>query len=301
MAVGEVRLLRGDLMLGESPRWHDGRLYVSDFYAHEVVALDVGGRRETIVTVPGQPSGLGWLDNGDLLIASMRDARVLRFDGRSLEVVADLRGGSELLNDMVVSAQGRAYVGGMPDLYSRLGEGSGATAVDIELPPQPMLVVELSANDETDRWRVAAGELEFPNGAAITPDGRCLIVAETMAKRLLAFDIAADGSLTSRRVWAVLDHMPDGICLDAEGCVWVAVPDPPQARGFYRVAEGGEIADRIASEWAAVAVELGGSEGDDLFMVEARVLAVERLSEASVRGNGRVRVAKADVPGAAFA
>jgi sugar lactone lactonase YvrE len=301
VAVGEVRLLRDDLMLAESPRWHDGRLSVSDFYAHEVVALGLDGHRETIVTVPGQPSGLGWLRNGDLLIASMRDARVLRFDGRSLEVLANLSSGSPALNDMVVSPEGRAYVGGMPDLYSLLGDGSGATAVDLELPPQPLFVVDPTATDETGHWRVAAGELAFPNGAAITSDGRCLIVAETMAMRLLAFDIEADGSLTNRRVWAELGRMPDGICLDAEGCVWVAVPDPPEARGFLRVAEGGEVRDRIATDWAAVAVELGGPEGEDLFLVEARVLAVERLAEASVRGNGRVRIRKAEVPGVTFA
>jgi sugar lactone lactonase YvrE len=301
MPVSDVRVLREDLTLAESPRWHDGRLYVSDFYAEEVVALDLDGNRETIVRVPGQPSGLGWLPNGDLLIASMRDASVLRFDGSSLEQVTSVAATSAVLNDMVVSSQGRAYVGGMPDLYSLLGDGSGATAVDIELAPQPLYLVEPRDPGEEGRHRIAATDVEFPNGAVITPDGGCLIVAETMAMRLLAFDIEPGGSLSHRRVWAELGRMPDGICLDAEGCVWVAVPHPPEAHGFLRVAEGGEVRDRIATERSAVAVELGGPEGEDIFMLEATVVAVDRLGEASVRGNGCVRVGKTEVPGAAFA
>jgi sugar lactone lactonase YvrE len=283
--------LRDDLMLAEAPRWHDGRLYVADFYAKEVVAIDLDGNREVIVAVPGQPGGLGWSPDGDLLIVSMRDATLLRFDGVSLDVVADLSSSAAVLNDMVVSADGRAYVGGMPDLYSMLSEG--VTAVDIELPPQPMYLVD----PESGQSRIAADDVAFPNGAVITPDGRCLIVAETMGLRLLAFDIAPDGSLSNRRVWADLGHMPDGICLDAEGCVWVAVPHPPEDQSLLRVAEGGEITNRIATEWSAVAVELGGPHGDDLFMVEASVLAVERMAEACVRGNARVSVGKVPVPG----
>jgi len=278
-------------MLAESPRWHDGRLYVSDFYANEVVALDLKGNREVVVTVPGQPGGLGWLPDGGLLIVSMRDATLLRFDGESLHLVTDLSSSSAVLNDMVVSPDGRAYVGGMPDLYALLSDGT--TAVDIELPRQPLYLVDPATGES----RVAAGDVAFPNGAVITPDGRRLIVAETMGPRLLAFDIEPDGSLTNRRVWAELDSMPDGICLDAAGCVWVAVPHPAEEQGFIRVAEGGEITERIPSEWAAVAVELGGPDGEDLFMVEARVLAVERMAEASVRGNARVSVGKAAVPG----
>jgi len=283
--------LREDLMLAEAPRWHDGRLYASDFYAKEVVAIDLDGDREVIAVVPGQPGGLGWSPRGELLIVSMRDATVLRFDGGSLGAVADLSSSSAVLNDMVVSANGHAYVGGMPDLYSLLSEG--VTAVDVELPPQPLYMVDAGSGQS----RIAADDIAFPNGAVITPDGRCLIVAETMGLRLLAFDIAPDGTLSNRRVWAELGRMPDGICLDAEGCIWVAVPHPPEDQGVLRVAEGGEITDRIATEWSAVAVELGGPDGEDLFMVEARVLAVERMAEACVRGNARVSVGKVPVPG----
>ena len=239
-----MRVLCDQLMLAEAPRWHDGRLYVSDFYAKEVVALDLDGARESIVSVPGQPSGLGWLPNGDMLVASMRDATVMRFDGSSLEPVTAVDA-SPVLNDMVVSDDGRAYVGGMPDLYTSLGDGSGTTAVDIELESECLYLIEPGERGEEGRSRTVASEVEFPNGAVITSDGRCLIVAETMAMRLLAFDIEADGSLTNRRVWADLGLMPDGICLDAEGCVWVAVPHPPEAHGFVRVAEGGELKERI--------------------------------------------------------
>lgn len=273
-------------MLGESPRWHAGRLYVSDLYAREVVALDLDGGRDHVVDVSGQPGGLGWLPDGDLLVVSMRDASVLRFDGRSTERVAALA--SPMANDMVVSASGQAYVGGMPDLYAHKPTAA-------EWPREPLYLVEPS-DGGSSRTRVVADGLQLPNGAVMTPDGRSLIVAETMGRRLLAFDIRPDGTLTDRRVWADLAGMPDGICVDAEGCVWAAIPDPIRARGFWRIAEGGEIAGRYATERSAVAVELGGPEGDDLFMLEADVLTVDRMAELHTRGNSRATVGKVEVP-----
>jgi sugar lactone lactonase YvrE len=299
VTITDPQVLCDDLMFAEAPRWHDGRLYASDFYAQEVVAIDLDGRREQVVAVPQQPSGLGFLPGGDLLIASMRDASVLRFDGTTLQRIASVEA-SPVLNDMVVSPEGRAYVGGMPDLYAMLGEGA-TTATEITIAPEHLYLVEPGAPGEPARQRIVASDIEFPNGAVITPDGRTLIVAETMGLRLTAFDIEADGSLANRRVWAELGHMPDGICLDAEGCIWVAVPDPPGSQGFLRVAEGGEIKDRVASDRPAAAVELGGPDGHDLFLLEAKVIAVNEMAQASVRGNGRVRIARADVPGAAFA
>ena len=295
MAISDVRVLRDDLMFGEAPRWHDGKLYVSDFYAHEVVALGLDGSKETVVEVPQQPGGLGFLPNGDLILVSMRDATVRRWDGNSLTTIASITD-SAVLNDMTVPVDGRVYVGGMPDLYTLLGDGS-TTAVDIELGPEHLYVVEVG----TGECRIAARDLEFPNGAVITPDGRTLIVAETMAMRLSAFDIEPDGSLANKRVWAELGVLPDGICLDAEGCVWVAVPHPEEEQGFRRVAEGGEVKERYPTDRTAVAVELGGPQGTDIFMLEATVVAVDRLAEAQVRGNGRVMVGRAGVPGAAFA
>jgi sugar lactone lactonase YvrE len=298
MPVSELTVLLDDLMLAEAPRWHNGRLFVSDFYAKEVVSVGLDGSRERVVAVPGQPSGLGWLPNGDLLVTSMRDATILRFDGRSLDEIATAPA-SAVLNDMVASPEGRAYVGGMPDLYALLSDGS-KTALDLELHPEHLYMVEPGPPGQPGSIRIVASELEFPNGAVITPDGRTLIIAETMALQLTAFDIEPDGLLANRRVWAELGLLPDGICLDAGGCVWVAVPAPHDARCFVRVAEGGEVKERIPTDRAAVAVELGGPDGHDIFLVEASVVAVDRLAEASVRGNGRIRVGKVDVPGASF-
>ena len=259
VAVADVTTLRADLMVGEAPRWHDGRLYVSDMQTGEVLAVDLDGNRETIVEVPGKPGGTGWLPDGDLLVASMDDASVLRYDGDALAAVAIVKDTSPLLNDMVVSAAGRAYLGGMPDVAALLADGPHPGA-GLTMPPESIYLVEFDP-DGFATHRVVAEDLDFPNGVVITPDGRQLIVAETLGRRLTAFDIGEDGSLANRRVWAELDFMADGICLDFEGCVWVAAPEPEEARGFWRVAEGGQIKDRHASDRHAVAVMLGGSGG----------------------------------------
>jgi sugar lactone lactonase YvrE len=273
-----VRVLRDDFMYAEAPRWHDGRLYVSDFFAGEVVALDLDGNRETVVTVPQQPSGLGWLPDGSLLVASIKDASVLRFDGASLERLATVSD-TTWVNDMVVSAEGRAYVGGMPNFDALLA--GGKSLLEVEFPPVDLHLVEPDGST-----RVVADGLHSPNGTAIAPDGRTLILAESLARRLLAFDIEADGSLTGRRVWAELEGYPDGICLDPDGLVWVALVYPPEAHGFVRVAEGGEVADRIPTDRAAIACAYG--EGS-LFMVETAVVALDR-PEVHTRGNSRVTV-----------
>jgi sugar lactone lactonase YvrE len=298
MPISGVRVLRDDFMFAEAPRWHDGRLYVSDFYAKEVVAVDLDGNRESVVTIPQQPSGLGWLPGGDMLIASMRDASVLRFDGTSLELVATVAPNSPVVNDMVVSPEGRAYVGGLPDLWSMLTDSPDAEVGEVQFPPEHLHLVEPGEPGEPGRTRIVASDLQMPNGAVITPDGRCLILVESIAMRLLAFDIEADGSLTGKRVWSELSGVnPDGICLDAEGCVWAAIVNPPGAYGFYRVAEGGEIKERFETDRPAVAVALGGPGGDDLFMAEATVMEMNR-PEVHIRGNARVTVGKTDVPAA---
>jgi sugar lactone lactonase YvrE len=285
MAVADVKELRGDLMVGECPRWHDGRLYVSDMYGGEVVAIGLDGSRETVVAVPGRPAGTGFLPDGSLLVVSVEDAAVLRSDGTTLAETDE----SPLLNELVV-ADGRAYVGGMPDIAALLagGEHPGAGLV---MPTENLYLLEDGA------LRVVADGIDFPNGMAVTPDGGTLVVAETLGRRLTAFDVEADGSLANRRVWAELDFMADGICLDAEGCVWVAAPEPADRRGFWRVAEGGEIRDRVPSERHAVAVGLGGPERDHLFMLDAAVLNVLEPDTMCVPGNGRVLVGRADVPG----
>jgi len=280
MARSEPRQLLDDLAFPEGPRWHGGRLFFSDMHAHEVVAVDLNGKRETIVSVPGKPSGLGFLADGTLLVVSMRDRRLLRLVAGQLEQMADLSSlASHHCNDMVVDGQGRAYVGNFGFDFE-----SGS--------PRSTCLVLVTPDGQA---RAVADELLFPNGCVITPDGRTLIVAETYGLRLTAFDISADGSLTNRRLWAQLQQPPDGICLDAEGCIWAAVPVAPG--GFLRVAEGGAIKERIElSEWLGLACMLGGPQRRTLFLLEAKSIATAK----GVPGNGRIRVLDVDVPGAGW-
>ena len=267
----EPRLLLDGLVFPEGPRWRDGRLWFSDMHDQEVSTVDLEGNRETVVRVPTQPSGLGWLPDGTLLVVSMTDKKLMKLvDGR-LELHADLSHIAGFhCNDMVVDAQGRAYVGNFGfNLYG--GEAPCAAKLAMVTPD--------------GEARVVAEDLMFPNGTVITPDGKTLIIGETFAGRLTAFDIDDDGSLSSRRTWANVRQPPDGICLDTEGCIWLAVPLTPGA--FLRVAEGGEIVERIdLSDHGAFACMLGGPEGRTLFLLEARESVPTQMS----RGNGRIRV-----------
>lgn len=255
----------------EGPRWHDGRWWVSDFYRHAVFAVDARGRHEEILTVEAQPSGLGWLPDGSLLVVSMKDHRLLRRspDG-DVEVVADVSehcGGH--LNDMVVDGRGRAWVGNF---------GFDLTA-GADARPAKLLRVEADGS-----VAVAADDLLFPNGSVVTPDGTTLIVGETLGCRYTAFTIGDDGTLSDRRIWAQLAPTPelgplvemvprlavtpDGCGLDAEGHIWSA--DGAGAR-CIRVAPGGEVVDEVrAPEGLGVfACMLGGDDGRTLLMCAA--------------------------------
>jgi sugar lactone lactonase YvrE len=273
MPERRIRTVLDGMSYLECPRWHDGRLYVSDFYTRRVLSLDLdgGGARgaDLVATVAEQPSGVGWMPDGAMLVVSMRDRRVLRVrDGGEPEVHADL---SELapwhLNDMVVDAEGRAYVGNFGfDLMS------GATI-------RSTCIVRV---DPDGTAAVAAEDLRFPNGTVIFPDGRTLVVAETLAGRLTAFDVGDDGSLANRRVWAQLGETadtddigelvaaggvaPDGIALDAEGAIWAA--DALGGR-VLRVREGGEVVEEIAPGTGVFACGLAGAEGRTLVMCAA--------------------------------
>ena len=218
----------------EGPRWRDGLLYLSDFYAHRVLTVDPAGAVRTVCEVPAQPSGLGWTPDGDLLIVSMLDQRLLRLDGAALRVVADLSqlaGG--VTNDMIVDRRGRAYVGNVGDR----SRGFVAPAVLARVDPDGTVTP-------------AADGLYAPNGAVLTAGQTTLIIAETEANRLTAFDIAADGTLGRRRAWAVLGSdggtskpvEPDGLALDADGAIWVG---DANGHGALRVAEGGAVLDAI--------------------------------------------------------
>ncbi len=278
-ADATLRTLLDGLTFPEGPRWHEGRLWFSDFYSHRVLAVDPQGRAETIAEVPGQPSGLGWSPEGALLIVSMLDRRLLRLEGGEPREVADLSGlAGGPCNDMVVDGKGRAYVGNFGfDRYR--GE-----------EPRDACIVRVEADGQAVQ---AAGGLAFPNGAAITPDGATFIVAETTANRLTAFDIAPDGALSNRRVFAQLDGcFPDGICLDGEGAVWVA-----DARGqrVLRVFEGGRIERTVSTGGqGAYACMLGGEGRRTLFVCTSSGSGPAQADKT----DGRIEFVRVDVPGA---
>src|SRR5262245_43304067 len=248
-----TRVLLDGLLFAEGPRWRAGKLWFSDMHAHCVMTVDLAGRAETVVEVPGQPSGLGWLPDGRLLVVSMTDRRLLRLDAGGLTVVADLSAlASFHCNDMVVDALGRAYVGNFGfDLHARA-------------PFAPAVLVLVPSDGPP---RVVAEDLAFPNGCVITPDGRTLIVGESGASRLTAFTIGPDGSLAERRVWATLGKaVPDGICLDAEGAIWVA---SPVGNEVLRVRAGGVVVDRVRVSTVPFACMLGGPDRRTLFVATA--------------------------------
>jgi sugar lactone lactonase YvrE len=268
------------LAFPESPRWHDGALWFSDFHTHRVQRVDMAGRCETVVTVPGQPSGLGWLPDGKLLIVSMTDRRLLRLDGKVLTEVADLSALAPFhCNDMVVDAQGRAYVGNF-----------GFDFATKQAPRSTGLILVQPDGQAS----VVADDLHFPNGTVITPDGRTLIIGESYASRLTAFDIADNGTLSGRRVWASLSGAtPDGISLDAEGAIWLA---SPTSRELLRVREGGEVTHRIATPGQAVACMLCGPDRRTLFVLTTKVMATPEQSLQT--RPGAIHTLVVDVPGA---
>ncbi|MGE8632424.1 MAG: SMP-30/gluconolactonase/LRE family protein [Achromobacter piechaudii] len=278
----------------EGLRWHEDRLWASDFYTGQVIAVDLAGKIETICHVPEQPSGLGWLPDGRLLISSMKDRKVLRRerDG-TLAVHADLSaltGGH--INDMVVDAEGRAYVGNFGfDLMA------GA----------PVATTTLVKVDTDGVAQVVADGLCFPNGSFITADGKTMIVNETFGNRISEFDILANGALGPRRDWANFGALPDsddlsvliaasaigpdGGALDAEGAVWVA---DAIGKRIVRVARGGQILEQIdTGELGIFAAALGGPDGRTLFMA-----AAPDFIEANRRANpeGRILMTRVDVP-----
>jgi sugar lactone lactonase YvrE len=270
------------LAFPESPRWHDGALWFSDFYMRCVSRATPDGRVEAVVEVPGQPSGLGWLPDGRLLVVSMNDRRLLRLDGDSLVEVADLSALAPApCNDMLVDGQGRAYIGNFGfDLQVRA----------------PFAATSLIMVTPDGVARVVATDMHFPNGTVLTPDGRTLIVGESYGQRLTAFDVQADGSLAHRRIWAQLHGKgvgPDGICLDAEGAIWLA---SPVTREVLRVHEGGEITHRIPTSDQAVACMLGGADRRTLFVATGRVLVTPE--ESLAQRSGMISSVCVEVPGA---
>lgn len=246
--MAETTLLASGLAMGESPRWHDGRLWVCDWIAGEVLTFDGAGRRHLVRTMTGLPFSIDWLPDGRLVATSGSAHQVSRErpDG-SLEAFGDM---NRLWNEVVVDGRGNTFVNEIGfDMMSGAPPAAGTIAV-------------IRPGGEA---REVADDVWFPNGMAVTPDDATLIVAESYGNRLTAFEIAPDGGLTNRRVWADLgDAAPDGICLDAEGAVWYA--DVPHQR-CVRVREGGEVLQTIEADRGCFACMLGGDDGRTLFIV----------------------------------
>ena len=280
----DLRTLMTGIAFGEQPRWHEERLWFSDWGSREVVALDLEGGSEVVLRAPSFPCCVDWLPDGHLLVVSGREGLLLRRepDG-SLVTHADLTTVCHppAGNELVVDGRGNAYVnGGGFDLMS--GEDFA-----------PGIVVLVTPDGSA---RQVADDLAFPNGMLVTPDNATLIVAESYARRLTAFDILADGSLANRRVWADLhDGVPDGICLDAEGAVWYA--DVPHQR-CVRVREGGEVLQTIDLDRGCFACALGGPDRRTLFMMATRWNGPARMFEEP--RTGQVLATEAPAPAAGW-
>jgi sugar lactone lactonase YvrE len=266
--VSELQTLMTGIAFGESPRWHDDRLWFSDWGTQEIIAVDLEGESEVIVRVPSFPFCIDFLPDGRLLIVSASDRLLLRREPHGpLVTHADLSTLSEHpWNDIVVDGQGNAYIGNI-----------GFDFPEAQFAPGTLALVTPHGSA-----RQVADGVAFPNGIVVTPDNSTLIVAESYANRLTAFDITADGSLSNRRMWAELGGgVPDGICLDAEGAVWYG--DVPNKR-CVRVREGGEVLQTIALDRGCFACMLGGPDGKTLFMVAREWSGMESTAEEERTG-----------------
>jgi sugar lactone lactonase YvrE len=276
----EPKILIDGLVFGEQPRWHEDRLWFSDWGRQEVMAVDLEGKSEVIVRGSSFPLCVDWLPDGRLLMVSSREGLLLRRepDG-SLVTHADLTGLSEhAWNEMAVDGRGNAYINGAG--FDLMGGGEFAPGL-----------VALVAPDGSARQ--AADGVAFPNGMLVTPDNATLIVAESYASRLTAFDIAADGGLSNRRVWADLQGgVPDGICLDAENAVWYA--DVPNQR-CVRVREGGEVLQTIELDRGCFACALGGADRKTLFMMATEWKGPANMFDGPP--TGQVLTVEAPAPG----
>lgn len=289
-AMGDVSVLVEGIYFGEGLRWHKGRLWYSDMYGPAVHAVSLDGTDEKIVEVKQQPSGLGWLPDGTMLVVSMVDRCLLRLERDGLAEYADLSGLATFhANDLVVDADGRAYVTNFGFDLDGLMDAEGPAALFAEPGPQRGAIAIVEPDG---RVRAGPQGLRFGNGMAITPDGGTFVVAETLGHRLVAYDRAGDGSLANPRTFADLEYrMPDGICLDAEGCVWTAIATAPEC---IRVAPGGEILDQVATTSPSYCCSLGGLDGTTLFIATA---AASHVAIASTQRSGRILMTEVAVPG----
>ena len=274
MSKRSTRVLADGFKFLEGPRWRDGELWMAEIGAGEVVAITAEGKQRSIVTVPGTPSGIGFLPDGTPLVVSVRERRLMRIKGSSLEQHADLSKMSPFLNDMVVDRQGRAYVGNFGfDVLK--GEAS-----------KPGSVILVQADGKASE---VARDLSGPNGSVVTSDGH-LVVAESFAGRLSSFSIKPDGSL-GEATKIPLDGSPDGICLDTEGGIWVSLFDKNR---FVRVLNG-KVVDTVETpDRHAIACQLGGADGKTLFCLTYSG-ALEDMGKAPT---AQVEVTMVDAPAA---
>jgi len=270
----ELRTLTTGLAMGESPRWHEDRLWFSDWGAQEIIAVDLHGKSEVVVrTSFALPFCIDWLADGRLLVVSGREGLVLRREPNGKLIThADLRGLSPAgWNEIVVDGRGNAYINGGPGIVLLNSDGS---------------------------VREVASSFAFPIGMAVTPDNSTLIIAESHGKTLTAFDIAKDGSLSHRRVWAGLGSgVPDGICIDADKAVWYA--DVPNKR-CVRVREGGEVLQTVTVDRGCFACMLGGADRKTLFIVATEWRGMEKILDVARERTGQVLTITAPVPGAGW-
>jgi sugar lactone lactonase YvrE len=283
-----TKVLADGFYFGEGPRWREGRLWFSDFYGHAVMSVSLAGDLKTEFEIDDQPSGLGWIPDGSMLIVSMTKRQVLRrTTGGAISVHADLSGIATFhCNDMLVDGAGRAYVGNFGfDLEGEIAaRGTPAVFADHAR-------AKLACVAPDGAVSVAATDMDFPNGAVITPDGKTMIIGETFGSVLTAFDIGSDGALSNRRVWApTAPRIPDGICLNADGAVWIANAFAPEC---VLIAEGGEVLEVIDTGQPCFACMLGGDDGKTLFMLTAGGSGDQAAAQVKT---GKLVIATVDSP-----
>jgi len=277
----ETEIFYEGLDFGEGPRWRDGRLWLSDFFTREVLSFGSTADRRVELRLDDQPSGLGWLPSGELLVVAMLSRQVRRVDdGGEVHVHADLSEiATGMCNDMVVDARGNAYVGNF-GFDGAAGES-----------PRAADLVLVRPDGSTE---VAASDLRFPNGSVITPDGTTLIVGESIGRNYTAFTIHDDGTLSDRRLWAeVPGKAPDGCALDADGGIWMA--DAIGSGGCYRVTEGGEVTDVVIASQPVFACALGGGDRRTLHLITAPGHGEDVCAG---KRQGRIETIEVEVPGA---
>ncbi len=274
-----IRTLVTGLAFAEGPRWHEDRLWFSDMHDHHVMTVDADGTTHRHFEVPNRPSGLGWMPDGRLLVVSMVDRKLLVRQGEALVPHADLSALARFhCNDMVVDARGGAYVGNF------------GFDLDARETPCPTELIRVEPDGSA---RIVADEMRFPNGAVITPDGGTLIVGESFGGCLTAFPIQANGDLGERRTFAQLEGaVPDGICLDQEGAIWVS---SPVSNEFLRVRDGGEVTERLAVDRQAIACMLGGPARRTLYMLVSETTHPE---ESVAKRSAQILTTEVEVAGA---